>query len=85
MLFLKFSNADVWFDKKTLMWKSYTTNKALSILEQLQLVDPKKFVIAALDADSKTFVMHIAIWEWEKMAMDPNKKAQIKTQSRAQI
>ena len=61
MLFLKICNADVAFGKRTLMWKSYTTKEALSTTEQVQLVDPKEFVVAALDADSKTFVMHVAI------------------------
>ena len=43
----------------------------------------KEFVIAALDADSETFVVYEAIWEQEKMAMDPDRKAQIEAQSRA--
>ena len=63
MLFLKISNADIVFSERTLTWKSYTTNKALPITEQVQLVDPKKFVIAVLDADSETFVVHVAIRE----------------------
>ena len=42
------------------MWKSYTTIKALPTTEQVQLVNPKKFVIAALDA-GETFVVHVAI------------------------
>ena len=85
MPFLKIDNADVAFSKETLMWKSYTTNKALSTTKQVQLVDLKKFVIAALDADSEIFVVHVAIQEREKMAIDPAKKAQIKAQSEAQI
>ena len=63
MPFLKLSNVDVSFGEKTLTWKSYITNKALTTTEQVQLVDPQKFIIVALDADSKTFVMHVAIWE----------------------
>ena len=35
MLFLKISNADVAFGEGMLMWKSYTTNKALSTIEQV--------------------------------------------------
>ena len=35
MLFLKFSNANVLFGKKTPMWKISTTNKALSITKQV--------------------------------------------------
>ena len=61
MHFLKISNANIAFGKGTLTWKSYTTNKALSTTKQVQLVDSKVFVIAALDADSKTFVMHVAV------------------------
>ena len=67
MLFLKISNANIAFGKGILTWKSYTTNKALPTTKQVQLVDPKEFVIAALDADSKIFVMHMAIRKQEKM------------------
>ena len=63
------------FNKTILMWKSYTTNKALLTTEQVQLVNLKEFVIAALDTDSKTFVMHVAIREQEEMAINPDKKA----------
>ena len=81
--FLKLSNVDVSFGEETITWKSYTTNKALPTTKQVQLVDPKEFVIAALYADSKTFVVHVAIREREEMATDSDKKAQIKAQSRA--
>ena len=84
MLFLKISNANVAFGEGTLTWKSYTTKEALSTTERVQLVDPKQFIIAALDADSKTFVVHVAIREREEMAMDPGRKAQIEAQSGAQ-
>ena len=43
------------------MWKTYTTNEALSITKQVQIIDPKEFVIVALDVDSKTFVMYVTI------------------------
>ena len=78
MSFLKTSNANMAFGKKTLKWKLYTTNKALLTTKQIQLVNPKEFVITALDADSETFVVHIDLWKWEKMVIDPVKKAQIK-------
>ena len=61
ILFLKISNADVAFGEEILTWKSYTINKTLPTTEQVQLVNPKKFVIAALDAESETFVVHMAI------------------------
>ena len=68
----------------SLLWKSYTTNEALPTTKRVQLFDPKEFVIAALDADSKTFVVHVAIRKREEMAMDADKKAQIEAQSGAQ-
>ena len=61
--FLKISNADVAFGKETFTWKSYTIKESLPITEQVQLVDPNEFVIAALDANSETFVMYMAIQE----------------------
>ena len=61
MLFMKSSNVDVAFGKKTLSWKLYNTNKALPITKQVQLVNSNEFVIAALDADNETFVVHVAI------------------------
>ena len=77
MSFLKISNANVSFGKKTLMWKSYTTNKILSSTKQVQIVNPKKFVIAALDMGSKTFVIYMAIWKQEEMPMHSQKQAQV--------
>ena len=82
--FLKISNTNVAFGEETLTWKSYTTKEAIPTTEPVQLVDPKEFVIAALDTDSKTFVMHVTIREREEMAMDPGRKAQIETQIEAQ-
>ena len=61
MPFLKISNADIAFDKRTLTWKSCTINEALPTTEQVPQVNPKEFVIAALDVKSETFVMHVVI------------------------
>ena len=61
MLFLKISNADVSFGKGTFTWKIYTTNEALPTTERVQIVDPKEFVIAALNVDSEMFVVYVAI------------------------
>ena len=84
MPFLEISNADVAFGERTLTWKSYTISEALPTTERVRLVDPKEFVIAALDADSETFVVYVAIREREKIAMEPNRKAQIEAQIEAQ-
>ena len=85
MSFLKISNVDVVFGEGTLTWKLYTTNKALPTTERVRLVDPKEFVIAALDADSETFVVHVAIWKCEEMAINHDRKAQIEAQSGTQV
>ena len=61
MPFLKISNVDMSFGEETLTWRTYTTNKALPTTKQVQIVNPKEFVIAALDVDSKMFVVHVAI------------------------
>ena len=63
MLFLKISNADVSFGERTLTWKTYTTNKTLPTTKQIQIIDKKDFIIAVLDANSETFVVHMAIRE----------------------
>ena len=84
MPFLKLSNADMLFGKGTLTWKSYTIHNVLPTTKQVQLIDLQKFVIATLDVNSKTFIMHVAIREQEEMAMHPNRKTQIKAQIEAQ-
>ena len=85
IFFLKINNADVTFDERTLMYKFYTTSKALSTTERVQLFNLKKFVIAALDVDSKPFVVYVAIQGQKKLVIDFDKKAQMKTHSKAQI
>ena len=80
LLLLKISNADLSFGEKTLTWKTYTTNKALPTTERVQIIDKKDFVIAAMDVNSKTFVVHVAIWERERMPVHFKKQAQIKAQ-----
>ena len=74
MLFLKISNADMLIGEKTLTQKSYTTNKALPTTKQVQIVDPKEFVIVVLDIDSKMFMMYMAIQEREEMPMHYKKQ-----------
>ena len=80
MPFLKLSNADVSFEKKTLTWRTYTTNKALPTIKQVQIINKKNFVIVVLDADSKTFVIHMAIRKQEKMPVHSERQAQIEAQ-----
>ena len=77
MPFLKISNADVSFGEGTLTWKTYTTNKALPTTERVQIIDKKDFVIAALDANSETFVVHVAFREREGMPVHSERQAQV--------
>ena len=73
--FLKISNADMSFGKRTLMWKTYTTNKALLTAERVQIINPKDFVIAVLDADSETFMVYVAFWEQKGMPVHSERQA----------
>ena len=77
MLFLKISNSNVAFGKGILTCKSYTIIKALPTTKQVQLVNPKEFVISALDMDSETFVVYKAIREQEKMPVHAEKQAHV--------
>ena len=85
MPFLKISNTDVSFGKRTLTQKSYITIKVLPTTTPVQIVNLKEFVIVVLDEDSKTFVIHVAIQEQKKIVMDSVKKTQIEAQNRAKV
>ena len=78
MSFLIISNTNVAFSKGLLTWMIYITNKTLPSIEQVQLVNLKEFVIVALDADSKTFIVHVANQEQEEMLVHSKKQAQIR-------
>ena len=77
MPFLKISNVGIAFGERTLTWKTYTTNEALPTTEQIQVVKLKEFVIAALDTDSKTFIVYVAIRKREEMPVYAEKQAQV--------
>ena len=78
MPFLKIRNADMSFGEGISTWRTYITNEALLTTKRVQIIDPKEFVIAALDIDSKIFVIHIAIWAQEEMPVHFKKKAQVR-------
>lgn len=59
MFFLTFSNAAIQFVEKELIWKSYTTAKALPTTKQVKIINKKKFAKAALDAKSEIFMIHV--------------------------
>ena len=41
-------------------------------------MNPQEYVIAAMDADNKTFVIHVAIWEQEEMPVHSERQAQVR-------
>ena len=59
MPFLTLSNADVQFVEKEFTWRSHMTAEALPTTKWLELINKKKFAKAALDENSKTFVIHV--------------------------
>ena len=63
MPFLTLSNANVLFSEQELTWKSYTVDKALPTTQQVEFIDKNEFAKAALDAESETFVVHVAALE----------------------
>ena len=65
------------FDKKRLIWTFYTNNETLLNIKQVQLINPKEFVIAALDVSNEIFEVYVAIQKWEKIPMYYEKQAHI--------
>ena len=61
MLFLKFSNVNIFFGDKILIKRFYISNEALITTQQIEIINLKKFVIMALYADNKIFLVNIAI------------------------
>ena len=63
MLFLIFSNADIQFAEKILIWRSYTAAEALPTTKWVKLIDKRKFAKATLVSEFKTFLVHIIALE----------------------
>lgn len=64
MLFLSLSNSDVEFAKsEKLTWESYDNGKALPITSQIKLIGKKEFAKAALNQNSKIFVLYVTTLE----------------------
>lgn len=59
ILFFIFSNVDIWFIKKELIWRSYTTTEALPTIKKVKLIDKKKFATAGIDKNSEIFIIHM--------------------------
>ena len=79
--FLTFSNTNIQFAKKKLIWRFYTAAKALPTTKQVELINKKEFAKAALDDKSETFVVHVAALEalprLAKITIHPSQAIQI--------
>lgn len=54
ILFLSFNNIDNEFiELKKLIWRSYSITKVLSTINQIKLINKRKFAIVVLDKNSK--------------------------------
>ena len=54
------------FCEETLTSRPYNINKISFITKQVQIIDKMGFIIAALDADSKTLIVYKIIQKQEK-------------------
>lgn len=61
MLFLSLSNAKVEFDVRKLIWRTYTTVKAMPIIKKVELVDKYEFVKTAFNKNSETLILYVTI------------------------
>lgn len=60
IFFLSFNNTNIKFaELKKLTWRIYTTAEALPTTSWVKLVNKKEFAKAALDENSKTFMVHV--------------------------
>ncbi len=60
MLFISLSNTNIEFaELEKLTWRSYTVAEALLTISRVELISKREFAKAALDENSKTFVLHV--------------------------
>lgn len=70
ILFLSLSKVKVNFAEQKLNWRMYSLDKALLLTKQVQIINQKKFAVAALGANKEAFVVHMAYLE-AKMSIYP--------------
>ena len=71
MPLLALINVDIQFLTKSFTWRSYSAAEALPTTRWVELIDKHKFVKAALDKKSKTFVVHVAALEALEPVVNP--------------
>lgn len=69
MPFLTFSNANLQFAKKKLIWRCYITAKALPNIKQVQFINKREFDKAAIDKNVKAFLVHMIFFSYKKLTI----------------
>ena len=60
------------------VWRTYMAVEALSTTRRVEIIDKKKFAIAALNADNKTFVRYVVVLaELRTMSIHSSCQAQV--------
>ena len=77
MLFLTFSNANIWFAERELVWRTYSTAEALPTTQRVEIIGKKEFAAAALNKEDETFVVHMAALNVVDSSVHPSRQAQI--------
>lgn len=77
MFFLSLSNTNMLLLEWKLIWNSYTTAEAILTTKQIKLIKKREFAKAALDANSKTFMVHVSALQapLARMSINPSQKA----------
>ena len=75
MSFVTFSNVDIQFAEKKLMWRIYTTAKALSTIQRKEFIKKEKFAKKALDKNIEAFRIHVSSLSLKsRMTIYPTRK-----------
>ena len=78
MPFLTLSKVDIWFVDWKLVWRTYMAAEALPTTRRVKIIDKKKFAVAVLNADNKTFMLHVAaLVEPTTMPIHSSRQAQV--------
>ena len=67
MLFLTFSNRNIQFAKKELIYRFYTTVKAVPTIKQVKIIDKEKFIKVAINEYVEAFVVHVTFFSLNLM------------------
>lgn len=76
MPFLNFSNVDIRFAKKKLVWRTYNAIKALPTIQKGEIIDKKEFAAAALNKLDETIVVYMATFSLDSN-VHPSQQVQI--------